>query len=112
MKIRITKPIYGLQKIEVGDVYEVLGDFGGDFVINAGGDKVLVSSGECEVLEECEEDLYQITFVSKDSELNFVGVGSPRVEGLDVYIMSPDNKQAVVDKSKFLYFVIEPYSED
>lgn len=93
------------------------------------------SGDECEVLEEpknvvtsidrdndgklvatveepSKEELYKITFVGKDSELNFVGVGSPRVEGSDVYIMSPDNKQAVVDKSKFLYFVIEPYNED
>lgn len=64
------------------------------------------------VITKPKEELYQITFMGKDSELNFVGVGSPRVEGLDVYIMSPDNKQAVVDKSKFLYFIIEPYNED
>lgn len=134
MKIRITKPVLMFPEIEIGEIYEANEDRDGDFIFNIGEKEILVYPEECEVVEDSEnvvtsidrnddgklvatveepvrEELYQITFVGKDSELNFVGVGSPRVEGLDVYIMSPDNKQAVVDKSKFLYFVIEPYNK-
>lgn len=61
---------------------------------------------------EPKEELYKITFVHRDTELPFVGKGSPRLEERDVFITSPDGHQSVVDRSKFQFFTIEPYIID